>query len=74
MKSKYYVMDDVKNIIKLYMARRAVSPQDLCGALNIGQATLYAYFRNPDMWRVGLLYKAYDYLGVPDDERIINIK
>lgn len=64
-------MNDIENIIKLYIARRNSSITELIKAIGISRATLYIRFSNPTEWRVGELHNVYEFLDVPEDERVV---
>ena len=67
-------MNDVVNILHLYMARLDVTPEQLANGIGISKASLYNYFKHPGNWRLETLQRAYDYLRVPDDDRYMFTK
>lgn len=58
-------------VISKYMTiRGCVSKEKLMDVLGISRTALYARWNNPDNFRLGELRMVYDFLHVPDEERV----
>lgn len=62
----------IKKVIKKALIEYEMTMTDLINvkALKLKRARLYRHFKNPATWTLGELNDIYDYLRIPESERV----
>lgn len=59
----------IKEIIEHYRKENNISTETLAECIGIKRNALYVRYRSPEMWRLGELNSAYEFLMIPVEER-----
>lgn len=61
---------DIRAVLSAYMSRANTCRRRMGAAIGISHTGFYDKFKNPENFSIGELRRAYDYLKVPEEERV----
>lgn len=59
------------NVINKWRGARGITRSEIAKACNIKYSTLCKWMSHPECFKYGILKRIYNYLEVPEDERVI---